>query len=325
VLAVATVLVLAVAPWVGAERIDVLQGLRQWISGRPAMDSKILDLRVPRIVLAFAAGGSLAVCGAAFQTLLRNALATPYTLGVSFAGALGAFFAVAFDALSFRWGPISSQTLLAFVFACAVVLLLERLSRREGGLRGDELLLAGVTLNFFCSAVLLLLRFLTDPLRVRAMDQWMMGGVAVGSWAEIAPAAPLVLPALLLLLGRSRSLDQLAFGAELARARGVEVARAQRWILVLASLVTAAVVALTGPIGFVGLLAPHAVRPWVGPLHRAVLPASFLAGGSFLVAADSLTRWLSVAGRGSELPVGVWTALVGAPLFLVILLRQRRA
>lgn len=323
VLLAVTVVVVSLSPWVGAERIDVFEGLRQWRANAPELDARILALRLPRIVLAFFAGGALAMCGAAFQTLLRNALATPYTLGVSFAGALGAFVALAFDSLRFTWGPLSSVNLFAFGFALVLVLGLERLSRRGRGLAGGELLLAGVTLNFFCGAVILLLRFLTDPLRLRAMDQWMMGGVQVGGWSEVTPLAPVLLPALLLLWMRGRDLDQLAFGAEMAAARGVDVLRTQRWILVLASLITGAVVAVTGPIGFVGLLAPHAVRGWVGPLHRGLLPASFLAGGTFLVAADALTRQLSIMGRGSELPVGVWTALFGAPLFLLVLYRQR--
>lgn len=315
---------LAVAPWLGAEPLDPLEGLRQLWAADPGPDARILSLRLPRIALGFVAGASLAITGAAFQTLLRNALATPYTLGVSFAGALGAFLALAVDPLRFRLGPVSSVSVFAFGLAAATVLLLERLARRSRRLSTHELLLAGVTLNFFFGAAILLLRFLTDPLRLRAMDHWMMGGLQVGSWVELAPLPPLLLPGLVLLLGQARALDQLAFGEELAASRGVDVLRSQRMILLAGSLVTAAVVAVTGPIGFVGLLAPHAVRGWIGPAHRALLPAAALAGGSFLVLADALTRSLPVAGRGSELPVGVWTALVGAPLFLALLLRSRR-
>lgn len=323
-LALLALAALAVAPWLGAEPLDPVEGARQMWSGEGGRDARILALRLPRVVLGLVAGISLGLTGAAFQTLLRNALATPYTLGVSFAGALGAFLALAVDPLRFRLGPVSSVSVLAFAFAAAVVLLLERLSRRRRRLATHELLLAGVTLNFFCGAAILLLRFLTDPLRLRAMDQWMMGGLQVGSWVELAPLPPLLLPGLVLLLGQARALDQLAFGEELAASRGVDVLGSQRTVLLAGSLVTAAVVAVTGPIGFVGLLAPHAVRGWIGPTHRALLPASALAGGAFLVLADAVTRSLSVAGRGSEMPVGVWTALVGAPLFLGLLLRSRR-
>ncbi len=315
--------VLAVAPWIGAESIDPWAGFRQWQQGDLGLDARILALRLPRIALAWIAGAALAMCGAAFQTLLRNALATPYTLGISFAGALGAFLALAVDALHFQWGPFSSMTLFAFVFAVGVVFLLERLARRDRGLASHELLLAGVTINFFCGALLLLLRFLTDPLRVRAMDQWMMGGVQVGGWNEVLPVVAICVPGLILLGGQARGLDQLAFGPEVAAARGVDVLRTQRWILLLASLVTGAVVAVTGPIGFVGLLAPHTARGFFGAGHRSLLPAAAALGGAFLVAADALTRLLEVAGRGSELPVGVWTALVGAPLFLVLLLKRK--
>lgn len=314
-------LALLLAPWLGAERIDVLAGLRDW--GGSSLDARILSLRLPRILLGFLAGGTLAVTGAVFQTLLRNVLATPYTLGVSFAGTLGAFVALSFGGLALRVGPFRSVELFAFAFALADVMLLDRLARRGRRLDTHELLLAGVTLNFFCGAAILLLRFLTDPLRLRAMDHWMMGSLQVGSFAELAPMPMLLLPGLVLLFAQARSLDQLTLGEELAAARGVRVGRSQRFALVAGSLVTAAVVAVTGPIGFVGLLGPHAARRIVGPMHLPLLPAAFLAGGGLLVLADVAARSMGILGRGAELPVGVLTAMLGAPVFLLLLLRSR--
>jgi iron complex transport system permease protein len=155
------------------------------------------------------------------------------------------------------------------------------------------------------------------------MDHWMMGSLQVGSFTELAPMPLLLFPGLALLLLQARSLDQLALGEELAAARGVRVGRTQRITLIAGSLVTAAIVAVTGPIGFVGLLGPHAARRIVGPMHLPLLPASFLVGGGLLVLADIAARSLGVLGRGAELPVGVLTAMFGAPLFLLLLLRSR--
>ena len=318
-----TIVVVALAPWWGRASIDPWVGLREWWSGTASADARILSLRMPRIVLGMIAGGTLAVAGAAFQTLLRNPLATPYTLGVSFAGAFGAFLALSVDALQLRLGPLDSVTVLALAFSCAGVLVLERLARRRRGLDTNGLLLAGVTLNFVFGAAILLLRFLADPLRLRAMDRWMMGGLQVGSWIDLAALPLLVLPSLAVLLSQAAALDQLAVGEELAATRGVDVTRTQRRILLAASVAAAAVVAVTGPIGFVGLLVPHAVRALLGPGHRWSLPGSLVLGAGFLVLADTVARTLSLSGRGSELPVGVLTALIGGPLFLVLLLRGR--
>ncbi|HKK73011.1 MAG TPA: iron ABC transporter permease [Candidatus Krumholzibacteria bacterium] len=322
-LALLAVAVLAAAPWWGRVPIDPLKGLAEWWAGDPGTDGRVVALRLPRIVAGFVAGATLAAAGASFQTLLRNALATPYTLGVSFAGAFGAFLALSVPAFSLTVGPLSTITVFALAFSLVNVLTLERFARRASGLGAHELLLAGVTLNFVFGAAILLVRFLSDPLRLRAMDRWMMGGLQIGSWDELAALPLLVVPALLVILRAAPALDQLALGEELAAARGVDVARTQRRVLVAGSLATAAVVAVTGPIGFVGLLAPHAVRALLGAGHRALIPGSMLLGGTFLVVADGVARSITLLGRGSELPVGVLTALLGGPAFLVLLLRQR--
>jgi iron complex transport system permease protein len=319
------VLALAAAPWCGSERIDVPAAAAALLRGETSTSERILALRLPRIVLGMLAGGGLALAGATFQTLLRNALATPYTLGVSFAGAFGAFLALSVPALSFSLGPVGSVALFAWVFSALDVAALYALARRPDHLDTHELLLAGVTLNFFFGACILLTRFLTDPQRLRAMDHWMMGGLQVSGWGELVPVPALLLPGAALLLLQARALNQLAFGEELAAARGVEVARTQQIALFAGSMVTAAVVGVTGPIGFVGLIAPHAVRRFTGPDHRWLLPCAFLAGGAFLVLMDAVARELTIAGRGAELPVGILTAMVGAPLFLGLLLRARRA
>ncbi|RKZ14033.1 iron ABC transporter permease [bacterium] len=312
------------APAFGRVGIDYPAAISDFIAGRDSADARVLQLRLPRVLLGLVTGGTLAVVGASFQTLLRNGLATPYTLGVSFAGALGAFLALSVSFLQFSLGPFSSVTLLALGFALAQVLLLDRIAHRRSGLSTHELLLAGVTLNFVFAAAIMLVRFLADPLRLRAMDRWMMGGLQVAGFSSLGVLPWLVIPALVFLFARAADLDQLSVGEELASARGVPVERAKRTVLLAGSVAVAALVAITGPIGFVGLLVPHAARRIFGVAHPVLLPACWFLGGAFLVIADALARALNIAGRGSELPVGVLTALAGGPLFLILLLRGRR-
>jgi iron complex transport system permease protein len=313
-----------VAPAFGRVEVDYLGAIRDLANGVDSASARVLELRIPRVLLGMIAGGSLAVVGACFQTLLRNSLATPYTLGVSFAGALGAFLALSVPILQFRLGPVSSVALLAFVFAVAQVTTLDRISRRREALSTNELLLAGVTLNFVLAAAIMLVRFLADPLRLRAMDRWMMGGLQVAGFGELTFLPWILAPALALLFLHARDLDQIAIGEEMARARGVRVERTKRIVLLAGSAVVAGLVAITGPIGFVGLLVPHAARRLFGVSHPLLLHASFWLGGAFLVGADAIARALTLAGRGSELPVGVLTALAGGPLFLLLLLRRSR-
>jgi iron complex transport system permease protein len=210
------------------------------------------------------------------------------------------------------------------VFAVAQVTTLDRISRRREALSTNELLLAGVTLNFVLAAAIMLVRFLADPLRLRAMDRWMMGGLQVAGFGELTFLPWILAPALALLFLHARDLDQIAIGEEMARARGVRVERTKRIVLLAGSAVVAGLVAITGPIGFVGLLVPHAARRLFGVSHPLLLHASFWLGGAFLVGADAIARALTLAGRGSELPVGVLTALAGGPLFLLLLLRRSR-
>lgn len=323
-LIVAAIAIALVAPALGRVGIDYPAAIADLAAGRDSAAARVLELRLPRVLLGMAAGGALAVVGACFQTLLRNSLATPYTLGVSFAGALGAFLALSVPILQFRFGPVSSVALLAFVFAAAQVMTLDRISRRQHALSTNELLLAGVTLNFVLAAAIMLVRFLADPLRLRAMDRWMMGGLQVAGFGELQILPWILIPALALLFLRAGDLDQLAIGEEVARSRGVQTERTKRIVLLAGSAVVASLVAITGPIGFVGLLVPHAARRLFGPSHPVLLHACFWLGGAFLVVADAIARALTLAGRGSELPVGVLTALAGGPLFLLLLLRRNR-
>lgn len=320
--AITSAAVVVVAPWFGTVTIDAPTAWREWWSlpaGEWSADTRVLALRLPRVVLAWLAGGALASAGAVIQTVLRNGLATPYTLGVASAGSFGAFLVLAFPSLALFGGQTAVLfSLSAALASLGLVLAISRRSRRA-----DGLLLAGITLNFLFGAGVMLVRYLADPFRLAAMERWMLGSLdAVRFSAALAPA-PWVALGFALCLGQARALDQLAFDPDLAAARGVSVERCRRLSLLGAGLLTAGVVAWTGPIGFVGLLVPHAIRPWTGLHHRTLLPTTFLAGGALLVLADLMARSLQVGGRHSEMPVGILTALIGGPLFLALLLRRQ--
>ncbi len=304
-------------PLFGAESLNWKEAL----SGQGPAGAIFFFQRLPRVILGLLAGGGLALAGASFQALLRNPLATPFTLGVSGAPALGASLALWIPALSARLGPLSGPALAAWAFALAEVALVDRLARtRSGGFKMDTLLLAGVTLGLICSAAILGIRYIVSPDLLVEMDRWLMGGLTVGSWSEPASVLPLLLPSSAVLLLLARDFNHLAFGEETASARGVDPARTRRRAFLAGSLATASVVSVTGPIGFVGLLVPHAVRLLIGPDHRALLPCSFLAGGALLAWCDTLAR---TAAAPTEIPVGLFTALLGGPLFLWLLLREK--
>jgi iron complex transport system permease protein len=304
------------APLVGAESIDfgkalsALNGYR--VSSR---DFDIVFLqRLPRAVIGALAGGALGLCGAAFQAVLRNPLATPFTLGVASAGALGAVLVVGLG-IGVAVGPFSSVQLGALTGAGLDVALVALLARRIRGGTGG-LLLAGVTVSLTAAALMMLVRYLSSPFRLAEMDRWLMGGLDVVSYAPIAGMLPLMLPGLAAIMIHVRAVDQLSLGRTMATARGVDVAVVQRDVFIGGSLVTAAVVAAVGPIGFVGLIVPHAVRRVVPRDHRVIFPVSFGVAGAFLVLADTAARTLMAP---AELPVGILTAAIGGPLFLWIL------
>jgi len=291
---------------------DVWHGL--WSSDAPAAVI-VRELRAPRVLLAFLVGGSLAVCGAALQAMIRNPLAEPYLLGLSGGAGLGAVVALASRAA----GPWAVP-LAAFAGALAAVGLVYRLSL-VAGRRLDPriLLLSGVVVGAFAGALMSAIIVLSDAPTVRNAFLWLLGGFAAASWQALAVfAAYAVLP--LAAIGLSaRALDLVALGDEPAHHLGADVERVRRLVYLCTALLTAASVAACGIIGFVGLVVPHAVRTLARPLHRTLLPLVFAGGGAFLVLADVVSRTIA---RPLELPVGVVTALVGVPIFAILLRRS---
>jgi iron complex transport system permease protein len=305
------------APFVGATSISFSK-----VFGGAAtpdnLDRQIfLIARLPRAVAAAFVGGCLAAAGVVFQGLLRNALATPYTLGVSAGAALGAMVAITFGAAMPVLG-VASASLAGATLAVAVVYALA--SARRSGFSTTVLLLAGVTLNAFFSALILFVQYLSNFSEVYRAMRWLMGDLDIAGYGPILAALPFIAVAFAAFAWLARPLNLLSMGAEAAESRGVDVERAQRVAFFSASLATGAAVSIGGPIGFIGIIVPHLVRLLVGSDHRVVLPASTFLGAAFLVACDIAAR---TAIAPMELPVGVITAVVGGPFFLWLLVRKR--
>jgi iron complex transport system permease protein len=293
---------------------DVWQGL--WHADAAAAPI-VRELRAPRVVLAFLVGGSLGMCGAALQAMIRNPLAEPYLLGLSSGAGLGAVIAIATRAAG-PWAiPVA-----AFLGAICAVALVYRLSLVTGRrLDPHVLLLSGVVVGAFAGALMSAIMVLSDAPGVRNAFLWLLGGFGSASWQALAVFAAYASVPIALLLFHARSLDLIALGDEPAHHLGAEVDRIRRSVYLCTALLTAASVATCGIIGFVGLVVPHAVRTTFRPLHRSLLPLVFLVGGCFLVLADVVSR---TAVRPLELPVGVITALIGVPLFALLLRRTLR-
>lgn len=294
------------------ETLDALLG-----TGSPANRTIVRDLRMPRALLGVLVGGGLALAGAVFQALLRNPLAEPYILGISGGSATGAV-----AVLALGWVAAGSWVLpgAAFAGALVAILLVFRVAAAaDRTLDVRVLLLAGVVVGAFFTACIAFVLSVAEAQTVRSAVLWMMGSLAGADWGAVGVAALYTLPAALVLLGLSRALNLMAVGEETAGYLGTDVERVKRIAYAVASLLTAAGVAVAGVIGFVGLIVPHGVRLVVGSDHRILLPLSFLAGAAFLTMADVLAR---MALRPTEIPIGVVTAFVGVPLFLVLLRRS---
>jgi iron complex transport system permease protein len=316
--AAAMVAAVVAAPFVGSTTIQFSRVFSRTIPFADNVDAQIFFLaRLPRALAAALVGGTLAAAGVVFQGLLRNALATPYTLGVSAGASLGAMIAVTFGA-GWAFGGVASASLAGAFLAVAIVYLLA--SARHRGLSTTVLLLAGVTLNAFFSALILFVQYVSDFAQTYRALRWLMGDLDVAGYAPIVSALPLVMVAFAAFAWLARPLNLLSVSAEAAATRGVPVVQAQRIAFFSASLATGAAVSVGGPIGFIGIIVPHLVRLVVGADHRLVLPASALFGAAFLVACDVAAR---IVFAPVELPVGIITAVVGGPFFLWLLITRR--
>jgi iron complex transport system permease protein len=314
--------------WVGALALGASFGagaVPLWRLGSSALSASdraiLLEVRLPRVLLAAVLGGALTTAGVVFQALLRNPLADPYVLGVSGGASVGGVLAllVGLGGAAAPRGGLGVPA-AAFCGALAALVAIERIATVDGRLAVPTLLLVGVIVNATSGAAIFFLQSIASSEQLHAMVFYLMGSVPSLGYREMAASAALALAGFVALFAGARSYNALALGESGAQALGVDVDRLKRRSFVLGSLLTAVAVSTGGLIGFVGLVVPHGLRLLLGPDHRLLLPAAFLGGGAFLVLCDLLARLVLAP---NELPVGVITAVVGGPFFLA-LLRQRR-
>lgn len=298
---------------------DVLTArLSGGVGSDPVYDTIVWDLRAPRVLMAAIVGAGLALAGAAMQTLVRNPLADPYLLGISAGAGVGATLVIMFGVLASL--GIWALSFGALTGALAATLLVFGVSMAQGGLTPLRLILTGVVMSAAFSSVSSFLVFFSDNRdAVRSVMFWMLGSVSGTTWTQILPSLVAVLISAGLLIGLHSWLDALASGPEVAAALGVPVRAVRSGLFVLTSVLVGVLVAVSGGIGFVGLVIPHLARILVGARHRVVLPVAAFGGAVFLVWVDVASR---VLVRPEELPLGVMTGLIGAPVFLFLLGRR---
>jgi len=307
--------VLLSMPWIGSTDIRwtrVVEGL--------SPDREILLIaRLPRVLFGALVGGSLAVAGVIFQAVLRNSLATPFTLGVSSGSSFGAVVAIwlGLDMIVFGIPFLPIAAFLGAVFAMSLVFVI---ARTRQTLPAFTLLLAGVTLNFIFSALIMFMHYASNFTQSYMIVRWLMGSLDVVDYRVLLKILPFISISLAVLIWQSGRFNPLAVGEEWAQTRGVDVEGLKRTAYLTGSLLTGAVTAFSGPIGFVGLIVPHTIRLLAGPDHRILIPASFFIGAAFLVLCDTAARTIFAP---AEIPVGLITALLGGPFFVILLKRRK--
>jgi iron complex transport system permease protein len=313
--------VATVAATLGSERLPVIDVLRAFFTGGSSTGALtstqlaiLFDIRLPRILLATTVGASLAAAGASYQALLRNALAEPYLLGISNGAAVGTMVALVFLGAN-EW----TRPVLAFAGALAATFLVYRLARGRAGASPERLILAGVIVTTFQSSVIVFITTLMDATRIRSFTFWLLGDLSQVASGSLWIAVASTIIGVAALTFKARPLNLMMLGERDAFDLGVEVDRVRLQVFLAASLLVGVSVALSGSVGYVGLVVPHLVRMSTSGDNRLTIPAAALAGASFVVVADTLARTV-IAPR--ELPVGAITALIGAPLFIYLLKRR---
>jgi iron complex transport system permease protein len=276
----------------------------------------IWQIRFPRVLLAALVGATLSLGGLVFQALLRNPLAEPYILGISGGSAIGAIVGILLGLSRFP-----GVSLTAFVGSLATLGLLLVMTTGQSILKKESLLLSGVMVNAFCSAVILFLISLAQDARLHNILFWLMGDLSVANMQQVGILAAMLVPCFILIFWLSHSMNLLLMGKELALTMGVNIRQISLILMITASFMVSVTVSFCGLLGFIGLVMPHLLRLLWGSDHRVLVPACILGGGAFLAACDLLARTLPEQG---EMPPGVITALIGAPLFVYLLKRSRR-
>ena len=286
-------------------------------SAREVWQSPIfLQIRLPRVILSVIVGAALSVCGAAYQSIFRNPLTDPYVLGVSSGASLGAALAIMLGLEALAWGVSG----MALAFALLTVVLIYRIASIGNRMHTTTLLLTGVCITLLISSLISFLMVLHHD-KMESIIFWTMGSFGSATWTDVVLVAPVAAAGIAVVRYYGRDLNLLLAGSEAAKSMGCEVEKVKRILLVTTTLMVAFAVSSSGVIGFVGLIVPHAVRLVSGPDNRKVIPYSALCGALFVLVADTLARTLV---RPSELPVGSLTSMVGAPLFIYLLYRNKK-
>jgi len=308
------VLALVLAPVVGMRMTPFDAVLNPGSGGK---ESEIFwMLRVPRVCVSFLAGAALAISGMSFQALFRNPLATPFTLGVSSGAALGAAIYIRLG-LPVVFLGIPGISISALTGAALSIMLVYGFTRLRSGFTTGTMLLAGVAISFFFSSVNLFTQYISDFTQTFRIIRWLMGGLEVVGFRSVMEMAPFVVVGSLVILLLTHELNLLTTGEEIAASRGVNIRFVRGAIFFATSLMVGGVVAVCGPIGFVGMMSPHICRLIIGPDHRYLAPATCLFGGAFLTLCDTFARTVIAP---AEIPVGVITALLGGPFFIWLLI-----
>jgi iron complex transport system permease protein len=306
-----------VTPMIGESKISIIEAFSQ----SKSISAEILfGVRLPRIIFTFLVGGGLALVGAIYQALLRNDLATPYTLGVSSGGAFGAVLAIK-TGIVFQLFGLSTITIFSILGSLLSILIIYFVACNRTGISTFTLILAGVTISLFFSAIILFIHYLADFTETYRMIRWLMGSLDVSGWN-----LPLTLFIFLIIIYFYFHLNIPAFnlilaGRDVAQSKGVNVQSLQKGSFFLASILVGVIVSMAGPIGFVGLIIPHSIRLLYGADHKKLLPYCVLIGGVFLVWCDTIAR---IIISPAELPVGILTSMFGGPFFIYLLIRKKR-
>ena len=295
---------------------DIFQNLLGTKDSESMLNTIIWQIRFPRVILSALVGAALSLGGLVFQALLRNPLAEPYILGISGGSAIGAIIGIL---MGFSRFP--GVSLMAFTGSIAILLLILVMSSGQTILKKDALLLSGVMVNAFCAAVIMFLVSITQDSRLHNIIFWLMGDLSLGDMKHVGILAATLLPCFLLVFWLSNPMNLLLMGKEMAQTLGVNIKAVTFTLLVATSFMVSATVSYCGLVGFVGLVMPHLLRLVFGPDHRVLVPACVFGGGTYMVFCDLLARTLP---RQGEMPAGVITAMIGAPLFIYLLKRSRR-
>lgn len=315
ILFVLTVLILCIAPFLGMELINPVSILSDELSSHI-----FFTIRVPRVLTGFVSGGGLALCGMVFQAMFRNPLATPFTLGVSSGASFGAAVIIFLGLTGVILG-VPFTSIGAFGGAAVAMLLVYGFSSLQRTVSNFTILLAGIAVSFLFSSLLMFVQFLSDLRHSFQIIRWLMGGLEVYGYQDILSMFPFVFLGVSAIFIKIPELDHLLTGEDIAKTRGVNLVQTKTILFFATSITVSAIVAVCGPIGFVGMMAPHICRIFFGNRHKILGPATFLFGGTFLVICDTAAR---IVIAPAEMPVGVITSLFGGPFFLWILFTRMK-